>query len=101
MSLLTAKFVKISLIYRRVYFIFLENVLKEAWNICNTKFQPHSTDQKSTVRQLFGMFSNLISLTLGWDDLNGQGTSVTKIVKEIKFEGASGNLQSRTRFQRQ
>ena len=47
------------------------------------------------------MFSNLISLTLGWDNLNDQGTSVTKIVKEIKFEGASSNLQSRTRFQRQ
>ena len=102
-SLLTAKFVKITHIYHRVYFIFQENVLKQASNIFNTKFQPQSTDQKSSyqVSQVFGLFSNLICLTLGSHDVKEKGPSVSKIVKEIKFEGALGKLQSRKRFQRQ
>ena len=40
MSLLTAKFVKNSHIWARVYFIFLKNVLKQSCICFNTKFQP-------------------------------------------------------------
>ena len=41
MSLLTAKFVKNSRRYARIYFIFLENDLKQTWSAFNTKLRTH------------------------------------------------------------
>ena len=38
--LLTAPIVKNSHIKARIYFTFLENVLKQTWKTFNTKFQP-------------------------------------------------------------
>ena len=40
MSLLKAKFVKNSHIYARIYFIFLNNILKITQNALNNKFRP-------------------------------------------------------------
>ena len=39
MSLLTAKFVKNSHVYARIYLIFLKNVVKQTRNTFNTKLQ--------------------------------------------------------------
>ena len=67
MALLTAKFVKNSHIWPRIYFIFLKNVLKESWNSFNTKFQPQWKARKTSyqVRQILALFFYLIALILG------------------------------------
>ena len=54
----TAELNKTSHIWARIFFIFLENVLKQTCNSFNTKFQPQSKHWKSSykVKQVFGMF---------------------------------------------
>ena len=51
------------------------------WNSSNTKFWPKWKDRKSSyqVSQILVIFSNLIALILGWN--NVKGLRVTKIFK--------------------
>ena len=67
MLLLTAKSVKTSDILTTVFFIFLENVLKQTWNSFNTKFQSQWKDQErnNQVREILGLSRHLIALILG------------------------------------
>ena len=62
--LLTAKLVKKSHIYDRIFFIFLKNVIKQTFD---TQFQLQWKDQKSiyTVKQSLALFCNLTALILG------------------------------------
>ena len=48
------------------------------------------------VRQILATFSNLIALMLGWNSV--KSIKVTKIAKEIKFEGVLGQVKIRSRF---
>ena len=101
MSLIPTKFVRNSHIWAKTYFIFLENVLKQTWNSFNTKFEDQWNSWKSSyqVKQILALFCYLIPLILGYSSV--QGLRVTKIVKEIKFEGVWGELESKRCFQRQ
>ena len=51
------------------------------------------------VREAFAPFCNLIALTLGYNSV--ERLRLTKIVKEIKFEGVWDELQPRKFFQKQ
>ena len=101
MSLLTAPIVKSSHIWARIYFIFLKNVLKQTWKPFNTNSRPQWKDRKSIyqVRQILALFCNVIALNLSWNF--AKSFTVTKIVKEIKFEGIWGKLEAKKCFQRQ
>ena len=101
MFLLTAKSVKKSHILARMFFIFLKKVLKQTWNSFSTKFQPQWKDWKSSyqARQILGLFCHLMALILGWNSV--KGFRVTKNVKEINFEGAWGESESKKSYQRQ
>ena len=98
MLLLTNKVVKSSHISTRIFFIFLNNVLKQTWNSFNTKFQPRWKDRESInqVRQILELFCHFIA---NFRLLQCEGLRVTKIFKEIKFEGVWGKLGSRKCFQ--
>ena len=67
MSLLTAKFIKSIHIWSGIYFIFLENILKQSWDSFNTKFQSQWKARKSSyqVRQILALFRYVIALILG------------------------------------
>ena len=99
MSLLTAKFVEKSHIWVRIYFIFLKNVVEKPWNSFNAKFQLSARKSSYQVRQNLAFFFYLIALILG--DKRAKSLRVTKIVKEINFEGVLGELESKKCFQRQ
>ena len=94
-SLLTASIDKNSHILARIYFIFLENILKQIWKSFNTKFWPQWKDRKSRyeVRQILALFCNLTALILGYNYV--KELKVTKIVKEVKFEGVWGKLEAK------
>ena len=66
MLLLTTDFVKNSLVYCRISFIFLKDVLNQTRNAFNTKFRYQSKHQKSSyqVKAAFALFCKLIALTL-------------------------------------
>ena len=100
-SLLPTKFVKNSHIWSKIYLIFLKNVLKQTWNSFNTKFQAQRKARNSSyqVWLILPQFFHLISLILRWSSV--ERLKVTKIVKEIKFEGVCGELESKWSFQRQ
>ena len=51
------------------------------------------------VRQILGIFRDLIALILGYNSV--KGFRVSKNVKEIKFEGVWCDLESKESFQRQ
>ena len=51
------------------------------------------------VRQIFALFYNLIALTLGSNSV--KDLRITKIAKEIKFEGVFGELESKQSFKRE
>ena len=70
-------------------------------NCFNPKFQPQSKDRNSSyqVRRILGLFCHLTALILDGNIVNG--LRVTKNVKEIKFEGIWGELESGKGFQRQ
>ena len=98
---LRTKIFKKGHIYSTIYFIFLKNLLKQTWNSFNTKFQSRWKDRKSCyqVRWSSAPFYNLIALYSG---LNGvKGLRVTKVVKEITFEGVWDEFKSKKSFQRQ
>ena len=67
MSLFIAPIVKNSHILSGIYFIFLKNVLHQAWKIFNTKFEPQWKDRKSSyqVRQMLALFCKPVALILG------------------------------------
>ena len=80
-----------------MYFIFLKNLYLSF----NTNFRPQWKDWKIIyqVRQILVLFCNLIALILGWNSVKVH--RVTKIVKEIKFEGVWRESESRRGFYRQ
>ena len=87
LSFLTAKFVKNDHVWSRIYFISLENVLKENSSSFNSKCQPQSKARKRSnqVRKLLTLFCYLITLILGLK--NVKELRVTKINKEAMAEG--------------
>ena len=101
MSWWTAKFVKNSHIYARIYFVFLNIVLKQTWNSFNIKFEHQWKDRRNSyqIRQILALFCNLIAQILDYNSV--KGLRVIKIVKEITFEGIWGELESKKSFQRQ
>ena len=101
MSLLTVSTVKNSHILAVTQFIFLKEGPRPNSKTCNTRFGPQRKDRKSSyhVRQLSALFCNLVALILGSNC--AEVLRVTKIVKEIKFEGAWGKLDAKTCFPRQ
>ena len=70
-------------------------MLKQTWHSFNTKFQTQPKDGESSyqVRIFEGLFCHSIALILGLDSV--KDFRVTKNVKEIKFEGVWGELESR------
>ena len=65
--LLTAKFVKNSHIYARMFFIVLKSVPKQTWSSVNTKYLPQLKDYKSSyeVKEILGFLCQLSALILG------------------------------------
>ena len=79
---------------------FYKNVLKQTLKFFNTKFWAQWKGQKSSyqIRQILALFCSLNALILDWNSMSG--LRVTKIVKEIKFKGVWGELESKKGFQR-
>ena len=75
--------------------------LRTALGYFNTKFQLQHKDQNSSykVRQILALFYNLLALILGSNCV--KGLRVSKIVKQIKFQGVWGKLTAKLHFQRQ
>ena len=71
-------------------------MLKQTWHSFNTKFQTQWKDRESSyhVRIILGLFCHSIALILGLNSVKDLRVT-TKIVKEIKFEGVWGDLQSK------
>ena len=70
-------------------------MLKQTWHSLNTKFQTQWKDRKSSyhVRIILGLFCHSVALILGLNSV--KDLRVTKNVKEIKFEGVWGELESK------
>ena len=70
-------------------------MLKQTWDSFNTKFQTQREDGESSyqVRIILGLFCHSIALILGLNSV--KDFRVTKNVKEVKFEGVWGELESR------
>ena len=70
-------------------------MLKQTWHSFNTKFQTEREDGESSyqVRIILRLFCHSIALILGLKSV--KDFRVTKNVKEIKFEGVWGELESR------
>ena len=70
-------------------------MLKQTWHSFNTKFQTQRKDGESSyqVRIILRLCCDSIALILGLNSL--KDFRVTKNVKEIKFEGVWGELESR------
>ena len=70
-------------------------MLKQTWHSFNTKFQTQWKDRESSyhVRIILGLFCNSVALILGLNSL--KDLTVTKNVKEIKFGGVGGELESK------
>ena len=75
------KFVRNSHIWAKIYFMFLENVLKQTWNSFNTKFEDQSKSWKNSyqVKQILALFCYLIPPILVYSSV--EGLRVNKIVK--------------------
>ena len=69
-------------------------MLKKTWHSFNTKFQTQWKDCESSyhVRIVLGLFRHSVGLILGLNSV--KVLIVTKNVKEIKFEGVWGALES-------
>ena len=98
MFLLTSNFAKNNDICSRIFFIFLKDVRNQTWNVFNTKCPLQWKDHKSTyqVREDFSVFCNLIALTLGENSV--KSLTVTKHVREFKFEEVWDKLGSKNDF---
>ena len=72
-----------------------KNVLKQTWHSFNTKFQTQWKDRESSyhVTIILGLFCHSIALILALNSV--KDLRVTKNVKEIKFEGVWGELESK------
>ena len=70
-------------------------MLKQTWHSFITKSQTQWKDRESSyhVRITLGHFCHSIALILGWNSV--KELRVTKNVKEIKFEGVWGDLESK------
>ena len=70
-------------------------MLKQTWHSFNTKFQTQWKDRESSyhVRIILGHFCRSVALILGLNSV--KDLRVTKNVKEIKFEGVWGDLESK------
>ena len=70
-------------------------MLKQTWHSFNTKFQTQRKDGESSyqVRIILGLFCHSIVLILVLNSV--KDFRVAKNVKEIKFEGVLGELDSR------
>ena len=70
-------------------------MLKQTWHSFNTKSQTQGKDGESSyqVRIILGFFCHSIALILGLNSV--KDFRVVKNVKEIKFEGVLGELDSR------
>ena len=71
-------------------------MLKQTWHSFNTKFQTQWKDRESSyhVRIILGLFCSSIALILGLNSVKDLRVT-TKKVKEIKFEGVWGELESK------
>ena len=74
--------------FAEIYFFFLENVIYQTSKAFSAKFGPQWKGWKSSsqVKQSLALSCQLVALILGWNCI--KGLRVTKIVKQIKFEGA-------------
>ena len=83
-----------------IYFIFLQNLVKQTPKSFSSKFLPQWKDRKSSykVRQISVLFCNLFVLILGYNCV--KGIRVTKIVKKNMFKEVWGELQTKNCFQR-
>ena len=91
-----------SVIFRPESFLcFWKIVVKQTWNSFNTKFQSQWKDQKSSyqVRHILGLLLplNCYNFRLKYVE----ALRFTKNVKEIKFQGVCGELESKNSFKRQ
>ena len=70
-------------------------MLKQTWHSFNTKFQTQWKDRESSyhVKITLGLFCHPIALILGLNSV--KDLRVTKNVKEIKFKGVWGELESK------
>ena len=70
-------------------------MLKQTWHSFNTKFQTQWKDPESSyhVTRFLGLFCHSIALILGLNSV--KDLRVTKNVKEIKFGGVWGELESK------
>ena len=75
-----------------------KNALCHILRSCNTKFTPRWKDWKSSYqsRQVLVLFCDLVTLIFCWNCV--KGVRVTKIVKQVKFEGAWVELKAKTVF---
>ena len=101
MSFLTVLTVKNSHILTGIFFIFLKERLRPNSKSCKTIFGPQRKDRKSSyhVRQISALFCKLVALNLGQNCV--KDIKVTKIVKQIKFQGTWAILEAKNYFQRQ
>ena len=70
-------------------------MLKQTWHSFNTKFQTQWKDRESSydLRIILGLFCHSIALILGLKC--EKELRVSKNVKEIKFEGVWGEVESK------
>ena len=75
--------------------------MDQSWKAFNTKFGPQSKDRKSNywVRQFLALFCILVALILGWNF--AKSLRVTKIVKQIKFEGVCDRSEAKNCLKKQ
>ena len=78
---------KTVILLAEIYFIFLENVIHQTSKAFNTKFGPQWKDRKTTSqrKQTFAPFCKLVALILDYNCI--KVVRVTKIDKQIKFDG--------------
>ena len=100
MLLLTVRIVKNSHILAGIYFLFLKERLRPNSKVLQYQIWPQWKDRKNNyhIQQILTVFLKLITLILGENCAKELG--VTKIIKQIKFEGTWGELEARNYFQR-
>ena len=79
---------KTVILLAEIYFIFVESVIHQTLKAFNTKFGPQWKDRKSRsqVKEMFALFCKLVALILGQNCI--KLVRVTKIVKQLKFQGS-------------
>ena len=97
----SSNFWKQSFFWLKFTLSFKKHVLNQTSKAFNTKFGPQWKDCKSNyqVKQTLSLLCIFVTVIL--DENYVKGLSVTKIVKQIKFEGDWGKLEAKYFFQRQ